>query len=378
MKRVCLPSPFQQLTGFIVGKQIWHDLIKHGFESDVSGVDVVLRTANHMHTYRIEGGEVLYKGEGEGYFDPDAVFQNVGTQINPRYFSNTTVAYYMDLYSGDEFVEANSTNNPMTACIGAVVIILGTSLLFFCYDYFVRREFQDKRKLLEAKRQFVRFVSHEVRTPLNTVCMGLTLMQDDFTKVLRRGVNENEKQVNGKNESDCQIVSSTSAPPTHLDVSAVSKERIQDWMDISNQVFRNADAAVGVLSDLLNYDKIQMGTLNLELSLIPIVDALKSAVAEFTIAACESKVKLALELPPRLGRFGKSDGDGNNSASHPDGKDIRLCKVVGDSVRLSQVFRNLISNGLKFSKEDGAFDFGFSIPLPFTTFLIVNTCMTYF
>lgn len=293
----------------------------------------MLRTANHMHTYRIEGGEAVYKGEGEGHYDPEAAFQSVGTHINPKYFSNTTVEYYMDLYSTNEFVEAYSTNNPMTACIGAVLIIFGTSLLFFCYDYFVRREFQDKKKLLEAKRQFVRFVSHEVRTPLNTVCMGLTLMQDDFANVL-----------NGNGKREANAASTTSA------LGKISVERVQDWMNISNQVFQNADAAVTVLSDLLNYDKIQMGTLNLELSLIPIFDALKKTVAEFKIAACESKVNLTLDLSPILE---SSDDNGDDKTNITDNKELRLCKVVGDSVRLSQVFRNLISNGLKFSKEDG-------------------------
>lgn len=32
--------------------------------------------------------------------------------------------------------------------------------------------------------------------------------------------------------------------------------------------------------------------------------------------------------------------------------DLRFAKVVGDNVKLTQVFRNLISNGLKFSKQD--------------------------
>ena len=296
-----------------------------------------------MHTYRIEGGEAKYKGEGEGHYDPDASFQSVGTHINPQYFSNTTVEYYMDLYSTNEFVEAYSTNNPATACIGAVLIIIGTSLLFFCYDYFVRREFQDKKKLLEAKRQFVRFVSHEVRTPLNTVCMGLTLMQDDFANVLNR---------NGKSESqDYNGIKEENAASTTSTLGKISVERVQDWMNISNQVFQNADAAVNVLSDLLNYDKIQMGTLNLELSLIPIFDALNKTVAEFKIAACENKVNLTLDLSPLL--ESSSDDNGDDKTDITNNKELRLCKVIGDSVRLSQVFRNLISNGLKFSKEDG-------------------------
>lgn len=217
------------LTGFIVGKQIWHDLLEHGFESDVNGLDVVLRTDTIAHTYRIEKGFPVYRGEGD--LHDVGSFARIGTHINPQYFSNTTVAYYMDIYSTSEFVESYHTSAPKAACIGAVCIILGTALLFFGYDYFVRREFHDNKKLLEAKRQFVRFVSHEVRTPLNTVCMGLTLLQHDFNAAL------------------------TGNTP--------GIERVKEWQQLSCQIYQNADAAVGVLSDLLTYDKVQLGVLNL-------------------------------------------------------------------------------------------------------------------
>ena len=52
------------------------------------------------------------------------------------------------------------------------------STLFFLYDRCVRKEFDARKELFDAKRQFVRFVSHEVRTPLNSVSMGLTLMNN--------------------------------------------------------------------------------------------------------------------------------------------------------------------------------------------------------
>jgi hypothetical protein len=71
--------------------------------------------------------------------------------------------YTMKMYPTEDFFEIYSTNNPRVATIGAILIIVFTSCLFILYDYFVRREFQSKQDLLKAKRQFMRFVSHEVR-----------------------------------------------------------------------------------------------------------------------------------------------------------------------------------------------------------------------
>lgn len=331
----------KQLTGFIVGKQIWHDLLKHGFESDVNGVDVVLRTENFAHTYRVVNGNVTYLGEGTTYLNPNPRFSSVGRHINPNYFSNITVKYYMDIYSNKEFYQAYSTNNARTACIGAVLIIVGTSLLFFFYDYFVRKEFHDKRKLLEAKRQFVRFVSHEVRTPLNTVCMGLTLMQHDFASAL--GL---------RRSSGGARTTTTTAVPCGDD--KVDLEKLQEWMQLSTQVYQNAETAVNVLSDLLNYDKIQMGTLTLELSLVPIIHSVEKTMNEFKIAAMESKVHLQLDLLPLLRQHNHDqDIEAGVIEINQLPLDIQAAKVVADNVRLAQVFRNLLSNALKFSNENG-------------------------
>ena len=56
-----------------------------------------------------------------------------------------------------------STANPLAATIGAICILLVTTLFFFLYDFFVNRELTGKNETLDARRQFMRFVSHEVR-----------------------------------------------------------------------------------------------------------------------------------------------------------------------------------------------------------------------
>ena len=92
--------------------------------------------------------------------------------------------YELDLYPSDDFYRSYGTSNPTIATIGAIATIALTSLCFGLYDFFVRREFLAKKNLLEAKRQFMRFVSHEVRTPLNSVFMGLAVLQNELAESL--------------------------------------------------------------------------------------------------------------------------------------------------------------------------------------------------
>lgn len=394
------------ITGFILHKQIWHDLLKHAFEIDVSGIRIVLHTdSGNEHSYDVNSGEVTYVGNrthhclknatGEENFhleegDPDeckvddpwipfddikylldekiTFFRKMNLPITEGIFVNENTEYYMDIYATDEFISTfgRSTDDGIRlstmTCIITVMVIIFTSVLFVAYDYCVRKEFDSKDRLLEAKRRFVRFVSHEVRTPLNTVCMGLTLLQNDLANALGdadhsiisnqsgQKLNHHEKFVAASNNSNGNVVVSDNELVMKRDV-------VEEMMSLSTQVFQNADAAVGVLSDLLNYDKIQMGTLTLELSLINLWVALEKTVEEFRMSAKEKLVDLKMDFSQIM----NPDMSGNAEESYKESSQplhsadlpskIRNCKVVGDKIRLVQVFRNLISNGLKFSKE---------------------------
>ena len=386
------------MKGFILHKQVWHDLLKHAFESDISGIRIVLHTdTGREHSYDVRDGEVTYVGNRThhcvAFSDGDFVecspddewvpfddlyylddeksddFRALKIPITEGIFSDETVNYYMDIYATEEFVSQfdylmGDSEFPFSivVCLGTVFVMLFTSLLFVAYDYYVRKEFNAKNQLLEAKRRFVRFVSHEVRTPLNTVCMGLTLLENDLagaldgselTKALKDSVNTSKMDSRVDND---ELV--------------LKKENVEDWLSLSTQVFHNADAAVGVLSDLLNYDKIQMGALTLELSLINLWATLEKTVEEFKMAATEKTVELSIDFSPLMkpGLFSadnsstaKTDllvqkGGIEESAKSQSMKasdlpaDIQKCLVVGDKIRLTQVFRNLISNALKFSK----------------------------
>jgi len=219
------------------------------------------------------------------------------------------------IYPNEEFMRTYNTSNPLWGGLISIFIITLTTFVFFVYDRNVRGEFNFKNELLEGKRNFIRFVSHEVRTPLNAVCMGLLLMREEFEKSSRNLT----KNSTGDNGSSSQM----------------SIDKISEWEGVTNEILGNAQNAVDVLNDLLNYDKITTRSLKLELSVLKTDVLMDHAQKEFKVPAAKKKIDVAFK----------------DNASPPC-KMENLC-IVGDDVRLIQVLRNLLSNAIKFTPEGG-------------------------
>jgi signal transduction histidine kinase len=97
---------------------------------------------------------------------------------------------------------------------------------------------------LEIKRLFVRYVSHEIRTPLNTTLLGLNLLEND----LKDGVDDR----------------------------AVLGELVSDATS-------SCTIAIGILNDLLMYEKIDGGLLTLERAETPVWAFVEGVLKVFLI-----------------------------------------------------------------------------------------------
>ncbi len=229
---------------------------------------------------------------------------------------NSTFSITLKIYPTEAFMKTYRTNNPLIATIIIVCMMFILTVVFCMYDWYVRNEFHFKNELLEAKRNFIRFVSHEVRSPLNAVCMGLMLVREELDKAMK-DVNKRSIAANNKPHQSF----------THT--------RLSEWKSISDEILENSQNAVDVLNDLLNYDKITTGSLKLELSLLEIGMLMDHSKREFKLPAAKKNIRVAFEdnakLPYRRGS---------------------LC-IVGDDVRLIQVLRNLMSNAFKFTPREG-------------------------
>jgi signal transduction histidine kinase len=151
------------------------------------------------------------------------------------------------------------------------------------------RQRADVRLANELKDRFLATLSHELRTLL-TAILG-------WTRMIRLG--------------------------------AVSPERIPHALET---IERNAQLQMDLVSDLLDLERIRMGTLRLNPEPLALADVVQGVIDSFTPAAQAKSVVLVADLA---------------AAVDP---------VWGDGSRLEQVLRNLLSNAVKFTPEGGRID----------------------
>ena len=391
------------VVGYIPSIFIVHELLENVFAEGVSGVDAVFESDARSVSYTIVNGVAQDVGEGQ-IFDPKYENQRQCIEmIDPTLHTDDGLppkSFKFCLSPNDDFYEVYQTENPVVATMVVVMSIVVTIFVFLVYDFFVRREFHANGELLEARRQFMRFVSHEVRTPLNAVSMGLDLMQSEVAQALgfdtatcfraSHEYDENHLHNNitldsmekGRDEAaplvlfqqlsnppmshnkpsekvgdDVKAGSKIPIPPMESDSattidSTISPQIAREWFQLTQEIQGNAQGAVDILNDLLNYDKIEQGTLHLGLDVLSVWTLLETAILEFKLPASSKQVQLSVS-------FGQEELHAQNQVpvvprARDLPSDIRHLKVIGDSVRLTQVLRNLMSNALKFTSKGGS------------------------
>ena len=186
--------------------------------------------------------------------------------------------------------------------------------------------------------------------------MGLTLMREEISKFVR----EYPATDSSKTATDKDKNGGDGAPPASLfalveqsqpsggangnssssnDKNDGTIETITEWRGLTDEVLGNAQSAVDVLNDFLNYDKISTGTLKLELSVLKIGFLIEHAKTEFKLPAAKKKINVVV----------RHDQLNTSSFLEQNGR------IIGDEVRLIQVLRNLVSNALKFTPQGGTF-----------------------
>ena len=113
-----------------------------------------------------------------------------------------------------------------------------------------------KTALLDSKRSYVRYISHELRTPLNTAFLGLKLLTEEFK--------------------------------TSVDIKDI------DRYDTLCDVNFSCAAAVDILNDLLCYEKLDSGILELHKENVTVVPFLIDCISMFSVQAKECGVTMTL------------------------------------------------------------------------------------
>jgi len=322
------------LVGFIFGAVFWSEVMEEMFPESVTGIDCVFSTdyqnEYEAYTYKIVDGSGIYLGPGDQHDRAYDSFERSEELLDYSTMASGSAIYRTTCYPNSVFKQKYTTNKPWGMAVAAAGIIVFVSMLFFIYDRCVRSEFNAKKDLLEAKRQFVRFVSHEVRTPLNSVSMGLTLMKEEMAQSL--GYKSSEAMLHHPEKKHKKVKTSKEAEASG-----------KDWFHLAHEVHVSAQSSVDVLNDLLNYDKIENGQLALELTVVPIWSLIDRTINEFKLPMASKNIDLHFSIP-------EMERDPESLVA--SGK-VRDQKVIGDTIRITQVLRNLVSNAIKFTPEGG-------------------------
>jgi PAS domain S-box-containing protein len=170
---------------------------------------------------------------------------------------------------------------------GTPIRIIGT---FTNIDYRKRLEeeykiaLQKAQEASKAKSLFLSTMSHEIRTPMNGVIGIISLLLKDNPK--------------------------------------------QEQLENLNALKYSADNLLFLLNDILDFNKIDAGKLDLEEHNFNLYDCLQNTSKSFASTAKAKNVGLKLEAS---NNFPKA--------------------VIGDSMRLNQVLNNLLSNAIKFTEK---------------------------
>jgi signal transduction histidine kinase len=296
------------VVGFTSTAIVWEDVLSDVVPDYVNGLYCVISNENESFTYTIVDGKPELIGKGDLHDKSYDHYKIVARISAVDDVSTASSIYNLTIYPSDELFDSKS---PWSLTIGFVMVIVVCTVIFFLYDLLMRNEARQRKVIIEMKRRFVRFVSHEIRTPLNTVCLGLELLQADLPLVTNTAAGQEIQET------------------THF----------AHCSTLVDDILENANNAVGILNDLLNYDKMEQGTFKLEIGVVPIWDVIGRAVSSFDIQAKKRSIELITTIEKPI--------DENNSTV-----DLFRLRVLGDDVRLRQVIRNIISNSLKFCPEN--------------------------
>jgi hypothetical protein len=149
---------FSKLVGVATIVLTWDTILQSPPTSLKSHLIIVINSGTVTASFSYSNGEVEYLGLGDYHDSSLSQFERTYDLTPNRVMGSFN--YTVSFYPTRRFYNAYHTSIPVYVCISAILIVLGTSLIFLVYDFFVKRESLEQTRILEAKQTYVRFISH--------------------------------------------------------------------------------------------------------------------------------------------------------------------------------------------------------------------------
>ena len=170
--------------------------------------------------------------------------------------------------------------------------------------------------LLKMKREFVRFMSHEIRSPLNVAFAGLELLKEEM----------------------------------------ITAGLSNSLIDLLDEIYISSATAIEILNDMLQYEHIDSGTFKLEMVIRPLQNVLAGRLGSYKYIAAKKNILLNIEDLAHASEFYSSTTGDPTEADMSLGSSTDLNSIAVlyiDKFRLEQIVRNLVTNAVKFTPEGG-------------------------
>ena len=236
-----------KLIGISIISFFWDDVFTRSLPSFAGGIDCVISTSNQVYTFSFEDGNLtgIFKNDlHDSSLDEYKVDFNKKDEIESLLSDISQYDYTIAIYPTKSLFRLYADNVPLYVSCSTVAIILFTFLLVLTYDKLVRirveamiiertkaeAESAARDAILASKKVYVRYMSHEMRTPLNSVYMGLKLLEMDLRK---------RSSKDSSNNKEC--------------------------IETLNDITKSCDIALNILNNLLIYDKLEDRNMDLNL-----------------------------------------------------------------------------------------------------------------
>jgi signal transduction histidine kinase len=285
----------------LVGK----DILGQEVQKVTNGNPEVYRLYEHAVRYGEPGSAVFSTGSGEHFATAYPVVYGPQGQIMTVILSTPTAAIYLEIENA-LFIQKLQTIIILTAATSA------TSVLIY---FILRRNAALERKVEERtselrtaneelrvhdkmQKEFINIAAHELRTPIVPI---LNLSELLYSNV-KEGQQHEQKQ-----------------------------EQQKEMLEMLEIILRNANRLHQLTEDVLDATRIESNTLKLRKERFNLNDAISSVVDDYRGQIAKSNINIDLTYEPRNGTI----------------------LVEADRQRLIQVFSNMITNAIKFTREEG-------------------------